>query len=441
MTTLKVGSIEHPDGGSNTVNFGGTAGIQIPSGTTAQRPSSPSAGYFRYNTTSESTEFYDGVTWINTSLIPSISSISGAIYAGVASTLTISITNATDTISVVFKEGATALETLTNISVSGGTCSVSVPSVVYNQSIGDTINISITNSDGTPSTTSENLTVQGLPTGGTITSSGGYRYHTFLTSQSGVNGFVTPAGFTKSVEYLIVAGGGASTNSDGTSGFGNGGGGAGGLLQSTFTTSASTQYDVVVGAGGAGNSGSGTGSLGSNSSVFSVTALGGGGGGFQSSGSTGNTINGGSGGGGSSSNYPTAISGGSGTSGQGNDGGSYPGGSYGGGGGGGAGGPGANGTAWNGVGAAGGAGKDYSTWATATSTGDSGYYAGGGGGANGSAGPGGAGGGGDGCAHDSLDPTAGEVNTGGGGGGTDWIGTDAVGVAGGSGIVIIRYQV
>lgn len=41
-----------------------TGFLKIPSGTTAQRPSSPQTGDFRYNTDDESFEVYDGSTWI-----------------------------------------------------------------------------------------------------------------------------------------------------------------------------------------------------------------------------------------------------------------------------------------------------------------------------------------------------------------------------------------
>jgi len=43
--------------------IGGTASIQLPSGTTAQRPASPQAGMVRYNTTIADTEYYDGTGW------------------------------------------------------------------------------------------------------------------------------------------------------------------------------------------------------------------------------------------------------------------------------------------------------------------------------------------------------------------------------------------
>ena len=37
--------------------------LQLPSGTTAERPGSPSTGEWRYNTTTNLIEFYDGGAW------------------------------------------------------------------------------------------------------------------------------------------------------------------------------------------------------------------------------------------------------------------------------------------------------------------------------------------------------------------------------------------
>lgn len=42
-----------------------TGSLWIPTGTTAQRPSSPSAGFFRYNSDTPGIEYWDGSTWIS----------------------------------------------------------------------------------------------------------------------------------------------------------------------------------------------------------------------------------------------------------------------------------------------------------------------------------------------------------------------------------------
>jgi hypothetical protein len=70
MTTLKVGNIEHPDGGSNAVSVGGTGGINLPVGTGAQRPGAATAGTVRFNTETGEPEFFNATNsqWYRTSV-------------------------------------------------------------------------------------------------------------------------------------------------------------------------------------------------------------------------------------------------------------------------------------------------------------------------------------------------------------------------------------
>ena len=412
-----------------------TGYFALPSGTTAQRPGSPAAGYSRYNTTTGSLEFYNGTNWVATNLIPTINSISGTIYAGMASTLTLSLTSATDTVDVKYYEGGTLLATDSGVTVTSGSATSTVPSAVYGQTAGDTISISVVNVDGTPSSNSVSKTVQGLPTGGTITTSGGYRYHTFTSSGT----FTVPSGYSATAQALVIAGGGSGGSDYG------GGGGAGGVVYASSSSISTGTYTVTVGAGASnGSGGAFHGLQGGNSSFNGSTAIGGGGGGGE-----GTDRNGSSGGSGGGACY--GASGGSGTTGQGYAGGSSSIGNpdYNAGGGGGAGGAGENAlSARSGNGGVGTNG--WSTWASATSSGDGGYYAGGGGGGhthNGSGGKGlgGAGGGGDGGIaygqNSGTNADNGLANTGGGGGGGMGEGSGAglYSGAGGSGIVIIRY--
>ena len=236
-------------------------------------------------------------------------------------------------------------------------------------------------------------------TGGTITTSGDYKIHTFTSS-----GTFTP-NMAGTVEYLVIAGGGGAGRN------GGGGGGAGGYLTATGFSVAANSLTVTVGAGGAQNVD------GANSVFSSITATGGG----KGAGLGGSTSGGSGGGGGRDS-----VGAGSGTSGPGNAGGvglfTDP--AYGGGGGGGAGAAGTNGTAT----AAGVGGVGLASSINGTSV----YRAGGGGGGtyNGTgAGAAGNGGGGTGG-------SAGTANTGGGGGANT---ANGAGGAGGSGIVIVRY--
>ena len=49
--------------GEGHVDLKGTGSVGLPVGTTAQQPSSPSAGDFRYNSTDKAIEYYDGSAW------------------------------------------------------------------------------------------------------------------------------------------------------------------------------------------------------------------------------------------------------------------------------------------------------------------------------------------------------------------------------------------
>jgi len=258
--------------------------------------------------------------------------------------------------------------------------------------------------------------------GGNITTDGTYWYHTFLTSGS----FVPQTSLT--ADALVIAGGGAGASRS-SGGAGEGGGGAGGFLGFSNQALTATSYTVTVGAGGTASSAS-NGTNGSDSQFGALTLVKGGGGGANR-GTGGIGSNGADGGSGGGCSY-NAL-GGNPTSGQGYKGGDGSASRTNGTGGGGAGGAGST-TPNSTTAGDGGVGLNtYSSWASATSSGVSGYYAGGGGGAysSGSMGNGGSGGG---TAGSTTTATAATVNTGGGGGAGETLGG-----AGGSGIVIIRY--
>jgi len=239
---------------------------------------------------------------------------------------------------------------------------------------------------------------------------------------------------TYSIDFLVVAGGGAGGINYG------GGGGAGGYRTSTQTVEVGTTITVTVGDGGSAppassspfTSASGSNSSISGSGLSTITSAGGGGGGGFTVGASG-----GSGGGGSDNNN----AGGSGNTpstspSQGNNGGTcagnFP--NFGTGGGGGAGAVGVTGTTT--VGGNGGAGTASSI------TGSSITRAGGGGGGTyngGTVGSGGSGGGGNAGTSGGGNGTAGTVNTGSGGGGASVAETYNiyVGGAGGKGVVIL----
>jgi len=239
------------------------------------------------------------------------------------------------------------------------------------------------------------------------------------------------------LEWLVIAGGGGG---GGYGGFGNGGGGgAGGVLTGSFSMSTGALFTIIVGAGGGGGAGQVSGSTGFDSNVSSgsfstLTAKGGGYGGREAPGG-----NGGSGGGGGASGGGLATQSSfvpAGFTGYGNNGGGNINqfGGFTGGGGGGAAGVGQNGDGETKGGNGGAATSLFSTWASATSTGVGGQYAGGGGGGRDNEPPSGPGLGGGGGATGGGGPDA-TANTGSGGGGAN----NVRGYNGGSGIVIARY--
>ena len=292
-------------------------------------------------------------------------------------------------------------------------------------------------------------------TGGTVTTSGNFKIHTFNSSSNFVvTAAGNSAGGTAVTSYLVVAGGGGGANI--------GGGGAGGFREGRaandsytvsplnapagITVSAQT-YPITVGAGGTVGPAYNAKSKGSNSVFATITSAGGGAGqGNHNPGPQPQTDGpGGSGGGGNSGDYTNAA--GSGNTppvspAQGTNGGTASNG---------------NGGKWIGAGGGGatvaGATADNNstpggTEATTHITGSPVAYAGGGGAGSynnntGNASPGGTGGRGGGT-NPNRGATAGSANKGGGGGGQGLTPTgngqpDGAG-AGGSGVVIIRYK-
>ncbi len=279
-------------------------------------------------------------------------------------------------------------------------------------------------------------------TGGTITTSGNFKIHTFTGPGTFCVSSLATSPSNNNVDYVVVAGGGGTGSR-----WHAGGGGAGGYRESPGTATCytasplgaspaaaiavtATAFPITVGGGGAGGPAPGNNAApenGSNSIFSTITSAGGGAGGtFNTDG-----INGGSGGGGGSAGRcgasgntppvspPQGKDGGDGTS---------PGTpSSGGGGGGGAICAGQNAN----LNDAGNGGNG----ATSSITGSPVARAGGGGGGTpggpGCAGTGGTGGGANGGSN-------GTDNTGGGGGGP--VSSCAAGGVGGSGVVIIRYK-
>ena len=248
-------------------------------------------------------------------------------------------------------------------------------------------------------------------TGGTITTVGSDKVHTFTA-----DGTFTPTG-SGNVKILLIGGGGGGAASNPPTGNTGGGGGGGGVYEASVAVTNGTGYTIDIGTGGAGGTYRAEGSKGANSTGLSLTAYGGGGGTCT----TGANHDGGCGGGGSSA----STAGGAGS--QGGAGGTASG---------------ADGAGGGGIGAAG-SGINGGNGTTYTIYDDSSDYYGGGGASSvnvGAAGTGGLGGG----ANGVLSYNPGNPGTDGlGGGGSCGVngsgGSDNNGGKGGDGVVIIRY--
>ena len=264
--------------------------------------------------------------------------------------------------------------------------------------------------------------------GTTVRSDGTYWYHAFTSS-----GVFEPVENLSNVDYLVVAGGGGTITvaNQYYAGGGGGGGlrstisptGGGGSPESKLSLTANTPYTVTVGAGAPATASGRFGVQGSNSVFGSIISIGGGYGSTGPGATSGAGGNGGSGGGAGSNNGSPFItySGGTGTAGQGYNGGqNETSDAYAAGAGGGAAGAGGNaGAGGAGKGGTGGAAALNSISGTAT------YYAGGGWGGRGFYGA--ATKGDDGTGYNQ------NLNTG--------MGGNATTASGQSGIVIVRYPV
>jgi|TARA_B100001093_G_scaffold115016_1_gene107415 hypothetical protein len=360
--------------------------------------------------------------------IPSLTSITGNIIESTASDLTLAGINflATNLVVNFFQSSDSIDVDVTVTPTSDVAATVSVPSSVYNNvTSGNAVTIKVTNSDILESNT-VNKTAISLPTGGTITTSGNFKIHTFTSSGTLVNAI---NGLT--IQSLVIAGGGGGGRDDFSGDRGAGGGGAGGYRNSTPSESSGggasaevtqnlsvASYTVTVGAGGGSKSAGSNSSL-SGSGISTITSNGGGQGGSHNATGGENPGTGGSGGGALNDG-----SGAAGTSGQGFAGGSGSHVPFNGGGGGGAGSTGANGS--NSAPGSGGQGLSSSITGSAVTRAGGGGARGGSGNASGGSGGGGAGGG-----------VSGTANTGSGGGAN----RQAAAGSGGSGIVIIRYDI
>ena len=460
MSKIKVNEIENRTGSTLTLGKSGTT-IQLACGAT--QTGFGKAGAVDWCTTAKTSPFTatsgDGF-FVNTT--------SGAV------TVTLPASpSAGDIVAIVDYAGTSASNNIT-IGRNGSNINGSASCLTINKADSGITLVYVDGTEGWKNTETSNINDINLvpefivATGGTVTTSGNFKIHTFNSDATFTVTCAGNAAGSNTVDYLVIAGGGGGGGNVG------GGGGAGGYRFSNGTASGcysagpaplaasalpvcAQAYPVTVGGGGAGAGTNGARGTSGVNTVFSTITSTGGGGGGTFSGAPGNSVglDGGSGGGGGSFDPPSTSPTNAGQAGsgntpsvtppQGNNGGAggiepassaYPSG-----GGGGAGAVGVSGSQCGAsprVSGAGGAGLTSCITASPVTRGGGGGGASGTGGTQGAGGSGGGGGGGK--FPSSPAAGAGTANTGGGGGGSDSASSGSPGGAGGSGVVIIRYK-
>ena len=460
-STIKVNKIEKVDG--STIELGGPGtSVNLASGATQ-------TGFGRTGT----------VDWCTTAKTSPFTAVSGDGFFVDTSSGAVTVTlpaspNAGDIVSIADYTNTFCTHAVTvgrNGSKIGGVCS---DAILETQGQSITL-VYVDATEGWKNVQDSTSNVTGNPgfiaaTGGTITTDGNFKVHTFTGSGCFQVTNTSGSGVGAKVSYVVVAGGGGGTGAGGgAGGFREGKQACGGYTASPLAATpcsglpVSVQtYPITVGGGGAGaNPGyPGTGKANGSNSIFStITSTGGGAGG--SSPNPAPTAGGGPGGSGGGAGQGPApdqpsITAGSGNTPpvsppQGNDGGLSspgPGAMVGTGGGGGAGAAGTNGTqtpANPNPGANAGSGGNG---VASSITGSPVTRAGGGGGgaqtppgtSNADLANGGTGGGGSGSVG-GISPSVGAtVNSGGGGGAAVGNPTCIQAGSGGSGVVVIRYK-
>lgn len=233
---------------SQNISFAGASNLGIPVGTTAQRPSSPTNGMIRYNTTTTALEGYIGGTWVN-------------IKVGSYSLSYLAVAGGAGGGNNIGGGGGAGQVTSSSATVTPGT--------VYTITVG---------AGGGVATNGSNSSVSGL-----VTATGGTRGGDGrgIDGNNGGYGGASGNGFGGGGQTYGAAGGGGGASGGGGGGYGSGpwyGGGGGPGLASSITGSSVTYGGGGGGAGQNGNGGGGSGGGGSGGPGSANTGGGGGGG-------------------------------------------------------------------------------------------------------------------------------------------------------------------
>ena len=143
-----------------------TGYLQVASGTTAQRPGSPSNGMLRYNSSTATLEQYGVNGWESIETAPTVTSVSGTINVDTSSTITVTGTGF-KTGGVVYIEGAATSNTsraLTTTFVSSTSVTADTDATNVNYTGNASYNVKLANPSGLSSTLTSAGTVDRDPT-------------------------------------------------------------------------------------------------------------------------------------------------------------------------------------------------------------------------------------------------------------------------------------
>lgn len=101
---------------NNRIVADNTSSFTLPKGDTASRPGSPISGDLRYNTETNSLEYYTGTAWLGSSV-----SIDSQVLNGDGTTTVFTLSNSTTTFGVLVSINGTLQQPTTAYTVSGGT--------------------------------------------------------------------------------------------------------------------------------------------------------------------------------------------------------------------------------------------------------------------------------------------------------------------------------
>lgn len=208
--------------------FNGTGSLKLPTGTTAQRPSSPMTGELRFNTTTGHTEAYNGTAWEAVGGSPFDATGGNKVLAPDATVVTASFSS-TDGISVVVTSTAHTVLIGQVIKLTTSVAGYSGNWTVY----------AVTTNDFTVA-----LSIPAIANSGSCTynKAGNFKTHIFTTG-----GTFTSGDSDGNVEILVVGGGGG-----GGGAYGLGGGGGAVCYNPYYFITKNTSYTVTIGNGGNG---------------------------------------------------------------------------------------------------------------------------------------------------------------------------------------------